>query len=60
MDFAWTPERLAFRRAVVEFARRALQDDLVRRDQTGEVSREGERPRTATDTMDGQTLKAER
>ncbi|HXG43206.1 MAG TPA: acyl-CoA dehydrogenase family protein [Gemmatimonadales bacterium] len=40
MDFAWTPEQLEFRRAVVEFARRGLQDDLVRRDQTGEFSRE--------------------
>ncbi|HXF95028.1 MAG TPA: acyl-CoA dehydrogenase family protein [Gemmatimonadales bacterium] len=40
MDFAWTPEQLEFRRAVVTFARRVLQDDVVRRDKAGEFSRE--------------------
>jgi L-prolyl-PCP dehydrogenase len=39
MDFAWTPEQLEFRTAVVEFGRKALRDDLPRRDKAGEFSR---------------------
>ena len=40
MDFSWTPEQLEFRRAVGDFARKALQDDLIRRDKAAEFSRE--------------------
>jgi alkylation response protein AidB-like acyl-CoA dehydrogenase len=39
MDFAWSPEQLQFRDAVIEFGRKTLQDDLVRRDGAGEFSR---------------------
>jgi alkylation response protein AidB-like acyl-CoA dehydrogenase len=38
MDFVWTPEQLEFRRAVVEFARRTLADDVIQRDRTGTPS----------------------
>ncbi len=40
MDFSWTDQQLEFRRAVIEFARKSLQDDLARRDKAGEFSRE--------------------
>jgi alkylation response protein AidB-like acyl-CoA dehydrogenase len=40
MDFAWTPEQLAFREAVVDFARKALRDDLIQRDKGAEFNRE--------------------
>ncbi len=40
MDFSWTPDQLELHDAVVQFARRALQDDLIERDRNGEFSRE--------------------
>jgi alkylation response protein AidB-like acyl-CoA dehydrogenase len=40
MDFAWTAEQLALRDAVVEFGRRALQDDVTERDKDAEFARE--------------------
>ncbi len=40
MDFAWSTEQLEFRAAVLDFARKALQDDLVTRDHTAEFSRD--------------------
>jgi alkylation response protein AidB-like acyl-CoA dehydrogenase len=40
MDFAWSAEQLALRDAVLEFARRALQDDVAERDQNADFSRE--------------------
>ncbi len=40
MDFAWSPEQLEFRGLVIEFARKALQDDLATRDAEGAFSRE--------------------
>jgi len=40
MDFAWTTEQIQFRETVVQFARKALQDDLIRRDHAAEFSRE--------------------
>jgi alkylation response protein AidB-like acyl-CoA dehydrogenase len=40
MEFAWTPDQRTLRDAVLEFAHRALQDDVVRRDRDGEFSRE--------------------
>ena len=38
MDFAWSPEQLEFRQAVIDFARKALQDDLVARDRSSTFS----------------------
>ncbi len=40
MDFSWTPEQAEFRRTVIEFARKSLQDDVVSRDRTSAFSRE--------------------
>ncbi len=40
MDFAWSAEQLEFRGMVVDFARKALQDDLIARDAKGEFSRD--------------------
>lgn len=40
MDFAWTEEQLAFRAAVVEFARKALRDDLITRDRESRFNHE--------------------
>jgi alkylation response protein AidB-like acyl-CoA dehydrogenase len=40
MDFAWSAEQRALRDAVLEFARRALQDDVAERDQNADFSRE--------------------
>jgi alkylation response protein AidB-like acyl-CoA dehydrogenase len=40
MDFVWTPEQLEYRQAVVEFARRTLQDDVIGRDRSGTASLE--------------------
>lgn len=40
MDFSWTDEQLALRESIIEFARRALQDDLVQRDKDATFSRE--------------------
>lgn len=39
MEFSWTPDQTALREAVLEFGRRALQDDVVRRDREGEFPR---------------------
>ena len=40
MDFSWTEEQLAFKNAVVKFAQKELNEDLVERDRRGEFSRE--------------------
>jgi alkylation response protein AidB-like acyl-CoA dehydrogenase len=40
MDFAWSAEQLALRDAVLDFGRRALQDDVSERDRTAAFSRE--------------------
>ena len=40
MDFSWSSEQLEFRQAVLEFARKALQDDLIARDHAAEFSRD--------------------
>jgi alkylation response protein AidB-like acyl-CoA dehydrogenase len=40
MDFSWSPEQIEFRQTVVDFARKALQDDLVGRDRTNTFPRE--------------------
>ncbi|MEO8634288.1 MAG: acyl-CoA dehydrogenase family protein [Gemmatimonadales bacterium] len=40
MDFAWSSEQLEFRQAVLDFARKALQDDLIARDHAAEFSRD--------------------
>lgn len=40
MDFGWTAEQESLREEVVRFARGALNDDVVRRDETHEFSRE--------------------
>ncbi|MEO8198914.1 MAG: acyl-CoA dehydrogenase family protein [Gemmatimonadota bacterium] len=39
MDFSWSSEQLEFRQAVIDFAHKALQDDLISRDRTSEFSR---------------------
>lgn len=38
MDFSWSEEQLKFRRAVVEFAQKELNEGLIERDRQGEVS----------------------
>jgi alkylation response protein AidB-like acyl-CoA dehydrogenase len=40
MDFSWTDEQLAFKKAVINFAQKELNDGLVERDQTGQISLE--------------------
>jgi hypothetical protein len=40
MEFAWTAEQVAFREAVIEFARRCLRDDVTERDRDGTFARE--------------------
>lgn len=40
MDFSWSTEQHEFRQAVLDFARKALQDDLSTRDHAAEFSRE--------------------
>ncbi|MFN0179888.1 MAG: acyl-CoA dehydrogenase family protein [Gemmatimonadales bacterium] len=40
MDFSWTSEQLEFHQAVIDFAKRSLQDDLAGRDKRGEFSRD--------------------
>ncbi len=40
MDFSWSDEQTAFRQAVVEFAQKELNDDLVERDAAYEFSRD--------------------
>jgi alkylation response protein AidB-like acyl-CoA dehydrogenase len=39
LEFAWKPEQLALKSAVVEFAQRELNDDLIGRDRRSEFSR---------------------
>lgn len=38
MDFAWSDEQLAFRKAVIQFAQKELNTDLIERDQKEEFS----------------------
>ncbi len=40
MDFAWTEEQLAYKKAVIEFAQKELNKDVIERDQRGVFSRE--------------------
>jgi hypothetical protein len=40
MDFAWTDEQLKYKSAVIEFARKELNQGLIERDREGELSRE--------------------
>ena len=40
MDFSWTEEQLTFKDAVVSFAAKELNDDLIERDRHGELARE--------------------
>ena len=40
MDFDWSEEQLAFKRAVVEFARQRLNGSMIERDREGQFSRE--------------------
>jgi alkylation response protein AidB-like acyl-CoA dehydrogenase len=40
MDFSWTPEQLAFKNTVVEFAKKELNAGLIDRDHAGEISLE--------------------
>ncbi len=40
MDFALTPEQVQLRDSVIRFAQRELNDDIVRRDASGEFSRD--------------------
>jgi alkylation response protein AidB-like acyl-CoA dehydrogenase len=40
MDFSWSQEQLAFKNALIEFARKELDDDLVQRDRCGAFSRD--------------------
>lgn len=40
MDFAWSDEQLQFKKAVMEFAKGELQDDLIHRDKHGIFSHE--------------------
>jgi alkylation response protein AidB-like acyl-CoA dehydrogenase len=39
MDFSWTDEQLSLKNAVVEFAKRELNEDLIASDRQGEFSR---------------------
>jgi alkylation response protein AidB-like acyl-CoA dehydrogenase len=40
MDFSWTEDQLGFKKAVVEFAQKELNKDLIDRDRQGELARE--------------------
>lgn len=40
MEFSWSDEQLEFRDAIVEFARKELNDDVMERDEAGSFSRE--------------------
>lgn len=40
MDFSWTEEQFKFKQAVIEFAEKNLNDDLLERDRAGELARE--------------------
>jgi alkylation response protein AidB-like acyl-CoA dehydrogenase len=41
LDFAWSPEQLALKSTIVEFAQRELNDDVIGRDRRGEFNRAG-------------------
>ena len=41
MDFSWNEEQLAYKKAVIEFAQKELQDDLIELDRKSGFSREG-------------------
>jgi alkylation response protein AidB-like acyl-CoA dehydrogenase len=40
MDFSWTEEQLNFKKAVIEFAQKELNEGLIDRDRLGELARE--------------------
>lgn len=40
MDFSWNEEQLAYKKAVIEFAQKELNDDLMERDRQGVLSRD--------------------
>src|SRR3990170_6488087 len=40
MDFTWTDEQLKYKTAVIEFARKELNQGMIERDRQGELSRE--------------------
>ena len=40
MDFAWTEEQLAYKKAVIEFAQKELNEGLIERDRDGVLSRQ--------------------
>jgi alkylation response protein AidB-like acyl-CoA dehydrogenase len=40
MDFSWTEEQLSYKKAVIEFAQKELNQDMVERDKHGSFSRE--------------------
>ncbi len=40
MDFSWNPEQLEFKKAVMDFAQKELNQGLIERDRAGEFSRE--------------------
>jgi len=38
MDFSWSEEQLKFKEAVIKFAQKELNEDLIQRDKVGEIS----------------------
>jgi alkylation response protein AidB-like acyl-CoA dehydrogenase len=40
MDFSWSEEQLAYKKAVIEFAQKELNDGLLERDRDASLSRE--------------------
>ena len=40
MDFSWTEEQLKYKQAVIDFAQKELNTDLIERDRQGELARE--------------------
>jgi len=40
MDFSWTEEQLSYRRAVIDFALKELNDDVIEHDRTGSFDKE--------------------
>ena len=41
MDFSWSEEQIAYKKAVIEFAQKELKDDLIALDQKSGFSRKG-------------------
>ena len=39
MDFSWSEEQLAYKKAVIEFAQKELNQDMVERDKEGRFAR---------------------